>query len=64
MIHLEKKLCWPVEDVSPSHESLCLRLSCGPPWLSLGAEMSMLLLLSLLLELKPGLVSANRPELS
>lgn len=64
--HLEKKLCWPVDVVSPSYESLCLRLSGGPPWQwpSLGAEMSMLLLLSLLLELRPGLDSPRWPELS
>lgn len=41
-------------------------LSGGPPWPcpSLGAEISMLLLLSLLLELRPGLDSPSRPELS
>lgn len=64
--YLEKKLCWPVDEVSPSYESLCLRLSGGPPcpFPSLGAEISMLLLLSLLLELRPGLDSPSRPELS
>lgn len=64
--HLGKKVCWPVDEVSPSYESLCLRLSGGLLWTcpSLGAEMSMLLLLSLLLELRPGLDSPSRPELS
>lgn len=64
MLHLEKKLRWPADDVSPSYESLCLRLSDGPLWFSLGAEISMLLLLSLLLELRPGLDSPSRPVLS
>lgn len=64
MFHLEKKLRWPADEVSPSYESLCLRLSDGPLWLSLGAEISMLLLLSLLLELRPGLDSPSRPVLS
>lgn len=64
--HLEKKQRWPAEELSPSYESLCLRLSGGLLWLcpSLGAETSMLLLLSLLLELRPGLESPRRPELS
>lgn len=64
--HLEKKLCWPVDEVSPSYESLCLRLSGGSPWPSppFGAEISMLLLLSLLLELRPRADSPSKPELS
>lgn len=64
--HLEKKQRWPADELSPSYESLCLRLSGGLLWLcpSLGAEISMLLLLSLLLELRPGLESPCSPELS
>lgn len=64
--HLEKKHRWPADELSPSYESLCLRLSGGRFWLcpSLGAEISMLLLLSLLLELRPGLDSPCKPELS
>jgi hypothetical protein len=55
--YLLKKLCCPV-DVSPSYESLCFLLRGCLAWLcpSLGiAEISMLLLLSLLLELRPRL---------
>lgn len=61
-LHLEKKLRCPLDEVSPSYESLCLRLSEGPPWPLLGAEMSMLLLLSLLLELRPRPETCISPE--
>lgn len=61
-LHLEKKFRCPLEELFPSNESLCFRLSEGPPWTLLGAEMSMLLLLSLLLELRPRPETCISPE--
>ena len=60
---LRKVACCPEE--ASSKESLCLRLrGCLRRPCSSRAEMSMLLLLSRLLPLRPGLASPSRPGLS